>query len=284
MTAYRSTKWGKKFFQALEIFIAPARLARGWPYRTDHRILTFTIIENTIKAQVRGNINPYFGVHLEPTYHVELIFKKIPADQWEKSIEKICQYPEYLSKMMCNDIPDNIDLIFEPFHFLPRSHQDIKSTCSCPENNPACKHIVGVYYRIATLMDINPMLLFLLRGIDMETFHQLLKKTSLGCAFSEYLLLPINLDMVSDLSFYPWIEQLPDGKNSSLLAFWGDEQRIDSHQFKHTGKKQYLTAALIKKQGDYPDFWKKSGSFINGMEQIYQLIKRQHKASLGDLN
>jgi uncharacterized Zn finger protein len=82
------TWWGGAFMQALEAYIDSGRLQRGKAYRTDNRVLDFDISASEIKATIRGNINPYFGVTKEPRYKVHLKFEQIKPLQWQRIIKK----------------------------------------------------------------------------------------------------------------------------------------------------------------------------------------------------
>ena len=81
------TWWGKEFVQALEAYIEPGRLQRGKAYRTDKRVLDLDISKSEIKATIRGNVNPYFGVTKEPKYKVVLKFDQIKPLQWQTIIK-----------------------------------------------------------------------------------------------------------------------------------------------------------------------------------------------------
>ncbi|MHC5748677.1 MAG: SWIM zinc finger family protein, partial [Nostoc sp.] len=37
-----------------------------------------------------------------------------------------------------------------------------------------------------------------------------------------------------------------------------------------------ICAILIKKQGDFPDFWHNDASFIETMEELYQRVKTKN--------
>lgn len=281
MRTYHKTWWGAEFVHSLEGFIDPGRLARGRAYRTDKRILSFNLADNQIAAKVRGNINPYFGVTKEPKYTVTLTFNKIPASHWKMCIEKIGTNPGWLSKLMLNEIPEDIQSVFEPYDFLPRSYKVVAASCSCPDDDNPCKHIAGIYYRIADLLDTSPMLLFPLRGIPVDELHGLLKESELGRAFSEHLSTSKEIQMEFANSYYPSIDKLTNLENLSTQAFWGREETIAHNLPEEEDTEYQLTGALIKKQGDYPPFWDKQHSFIDTMESIYQHIKRKHKNSLG---
>jgi len=282
MKTVHKTWWGEEFVQSLEGFIDPGRLQRGRAYRTPNRILSFNITDNVVTAKIRGNINPYFGITKEPKYNVNLSFNKIPATHWKTCIETLCKNPGWLSKLMLNEIPEDIQSLFEPYDFLPRSYKVVEASCSCPDYDNPCKHIAGVYYRIAELLDITPMLLFPLRGIQVNDLHEALKKSELGRAFAEHLSLPADIQIEYDESYFPLIVRLTTQDNLNPQSFWGSEERV-SHDDGTTEEESesQLTGALIKKQGDYPPFWDKQTSFIGAMESIYQHIKRRNKNSLG---
>ena len=41
-----------------------------------------------------------------------------------------------------------------------------------------------------------------------------------------------------------------------------------------------ISAALIKKQGDYPEFWTKNNSFIKAMELFYSHTRKKNRKDL----
>lgn len=273
---YHKTWWGEEFVAALEGFIDSGRLQRGRAYRTDSRILAFEHQGSKVSATIRGNINPYFGVTKEPRYKIKLDFKPIAKTKWKKIIQSICENAGWLSKLMLNEIPHDLNLAFDKDSLLPKSYQDVDATCSCPDYENPCKHIAGVYYKIANILDSNPMLLFSLKGFEPEALHKELKKTELGQAFAEHLTMPEDIALEYDEHlFTPITSSDKFSAKSSQERFWhmGNwdlEERDDSDELS-------ITAALIKKQGDYPPFWDKATSFIGAMEEFYQTTKKKNR-------
>lgn len=279
----QKTWWGSAFIDSLENFIDSGRLQRGRAYRTDSRVLKFNIIDNHIEATIRGNINPYFGVTTEPRYKVSLTFSPISDIQWKSIINTLCNNPGWLSKLMLNEMPSNIEDAFGNTHFLPKTYHDIKARCDCPDDANPCKHIAGVYFRIANILDSNPMLLFQFRGLTPTALHNALKKTELGQVFSEHI---SDIDQVEvnylSYKYTPFKTKISSTKSAGVQQinsdrYWGmtdwelptiDQDTID------------IQASLIKKQGDYPEFWIRSNSFISAMEDIYSTIKKKNKHSL----
>ena len=301
----QKTWWGEKFVSALEAYIDIGRLQRGKAYRTDNRILDFKINGNEIKATLRGNINPYFGVTKEPRYKVDLRFEQISQKQWQTIIKNISGNAHWLSKLMLNEIPGSIEEAFGNDSLLPSSYEDVQGSCSCPDYCNPCKHIAGVYYRIANLLDSNPMLLFELRGLAPQALHKELKKTELGKAFSEHLTLPESVELEHQQYKYTPAYIKRDKKALTINArqFWSMpatvhpvvQENSDDKLVQEEAKKEIkgwpstqqnsesiseISAALIKKQGDYPAFWKKNNSFINAMELFYAHTRKKNNKAL----
>lgn len=319
------TWWGEEFVQALEAYIEPGRLQRGKAYRTDNRVLKFDINKSEVKATIRGNVNPYFGVTKEPKYKVELKFDQIKPKQWQTIIKKISGNALWLSKLMLNEIPSTIEEAFEHESLLPSSYDNVKASCSCPDYSNPCKHIAGVYYRIASMLDLNPMLLFQLRGLAPEKLHQELKKTELGKVFSEHLSLPESVEIQHQQHLYTSTHAKGDKtaltqKNSQPLAhqtaksnqFWSmplavesvknseeppasndiDNEGIADGTLQNKSNNPWpkylqgndniieISAALIKKQGDYPEFWNNNNSFISAMELFYSHTRKKNRKDL----
>lgn len=310
------TWWGENFVSALEAYIDPGRLQRGKAYRTDNRVLDFKINGGEIKATLRGNINAYFGVTKEPRYKVVLKFDQISQTQWQVIIKNISGNALWLSKLMLNEIPGDIESAFGPDSLLPASYKDVKTSCSCPDYSDPCKHIAGIYYRIAAILDSNPMLLFQLRGLAAEKLHQELRKTELGQAFSEHLTLPDSVEVeYQDAKYTPtYLKKDKKGQTNNVKQFWSMptsvhtiDENIEGHMEENTDNSDTqesvnpaheqdtkswpsayqnsdnlseISAALIKKQGDYPVFWTKNNSFINAMESFYSHTRKKNNKDL----
>ncbi|MEH6446944.1 MAG: SWIM zinc finger family protein [Oceanospirillaceae bacterium] len=289
------TWWGVSFIHSLESFIDSGRLKRGRSYSNENRVLQFTLKKATVTAVVKGNINHYFGVTEAPEYKIRLAFKAINEGEWQEIITVMCENPSWLSKLMLNEMPNNIEDAFAEQYFLPRSYQDIDATCSCPDYANPCKHIAGIYFKLAKQLDSNPMLLFQLRGLSTEKLHQALKKTELGKAFSAQISAPQTVKVERREHLYCEFKaanKIADNaheanqektkvkrslmKNVSQDRFWN----LTKWPLLLEDEVPQISASLIKKQGDYPPFWDNSNSFVDAMEDIYLQVKRKNKKSL----
>jgi len=56
-----------------------------------------------------GSINPYFGVYKEPRYKTTIEITPIAKLSWSKAIKYISSKASFVSKLLMNEVPDNIE-------------------------------------------------------------------------------------------------------------------------------------------------------------------------------
>lgn len=180
-----------------------------------------------------------------------------------------------------NEMPDTIENAFTELklHLLPEKRKDFNTTCSCPDPVNPCKHIAGVYYRVASMLDTDPFLMFQLRGLSKETLQKELGKSALGQALLSQLTQPEEVEPLSIDYMYTRPEKKNMEKTVSLKEFWTGKKN-QSLKIEKTMQSKSISALLIKKQGDYPSFWERDNSFIEAMETIYEYIRSKNKDSL----
>ncbi|MBD1866164.1 SWIM zinc finger family protein [Cyanobacteria bacterium FACHB-471] len=276
MAQFSRTWWGKKFIEALEAFTDSGRLSRGRSYASGGKVKSFEIKDGVVTAKVKGSVNPYFGVYEEPLYTTEIRITPIAQAKWGKAIAHIASKASFVSKLLLNEMPDNIEEAFATpgLHLLPHSKSDFKTSCSCPDYSNPCKHIAGVYYLVAAELDRDPFLLFELRGLNRETLKTELAKSPLGIALSAELTAEKAAPRPSS-RYYTQPETVALEGEIDLREFWMGEKRLPQN-FEATPQTS-VPAVLIKKQGDFPPFWQKDSSFIDLMEEFYQRVKTKNK-------
>lgn len=276
MSQFSKTWWGKRFIEALEEFTETARLGRGRSYARNGKIKEYHIKNGKITARVRGSINPYFGVYKEPLYNIDIEIKPISATDWSKALSYIGSKASWVSKLLMNEVPDDIEDAFSKYklHLLPYSSKDFKTDCSCPDWENPCKHIAGVYYLVASELDQDPFLLFELRGISRQKLQQELAKTPLGKILSDAMdEQEIELDPVE--SYYTQPRKVKASLPCSPKEFWHGEKRLP--QTVPSASTGGIPAIVVKKGGEFPPFWKKDTSFIEVMEDFYQRVRTKNK-------
>ena len=268
MSINSKTWWGQSLLDALENFTDSGRLQRGRAYAKDHRVLAWKISKGAVAATIRGNINAYFGVHKEPKYKVTVQMKHLTPDKWKKIIARLSERASFIAKLLVNEIPENIETVFAEFntHFLPNSYTDFKVACNCPDYEVPCKHIAGVCYKLASELDQNPFLLFEMRGLAPDKLRGELLKSPLGKILAEATETESgDVDYVDSLYTRPELQAMPD--KVTLKGFWQGETPLPTElpELQATN----IPAVAIKKGGDFPPFWQKTGSFLTVMDDFY---------------
>ncbi len=274
MPNFTRTWWGETFLTTIEQFTDSGRLSRGRSYANGRKVKSFEIEGDRVTAQVRGSVNPYYGVYTEPLYTTVLEFEPISRAKWAAVIALMASKVSVLSKLLVGEIPDNIEESFETLglHLLPQKG-DFTSQCNCPDWSNPCKHVAGVYYLVAAELDRDPLKLFELRGLLKDDLLAELSKTPLGVALSKELIAEPNAaEPVESLHTQPKIVTLE--QQVSLTDFWQGKTRslgtVDSPQPIN------VPAILIKKQGDFPPFWQRNNSFIEVMEDFYTRVRTKN--------
>ncbi len=275
MAQFSRTWWGQRFISALEKLSDAGRLSRGRSYARNGKVLNFEIKDGLVTAQVRGSVNPYFGVYKEPLYLTTIEFKPISPANWSAAIAYVASKASLVSRLMLNEMPDTIEDAFAKLdlNLLPRNKSDFKTTCSCPDWGNPCKHIAGVYYLVAEQLDQDPFLLFELKGLSREALQKELVKSPLGQALSAELAVG-NALPTPDESYHTTPQIMVAEDVTDLKDFWLGEKRLP--QTIGETSLNTVSAILIKKQGDFPAFWNKEGSFIEVMEEFYQRVRTKN--------
>ena len=272
MSQFSRSWWGQKFITAIEELTDSGRLSRGRSYARGNKVKRFDISGNRVSAQVRGSINPYFGVHKEPLYHITIEFRPLSPAKWSTAVAEMSSKAGVISRLLLNEIPDDIEQIFQSLNLtlLPGSQNDFETSCSCPDWSNPCKHIAGVYYLVAAELDQDPFLLFELRGLSRQDLLKELSKSPLGQALSA--------DLQSEqtapqpvTTYYAPPETLPVPAKVELRDFWQGKKQLP--QTMESLPDNSVSAILVKKQGDFPAFWRRDNSFIEAMETLYEQVK-----------
>jgi uncharacterized Zn finger protein len=279
MAEFSRTWWGQRFISALEKLSDSGRLSRGRSYARNGKVLNFEIKDGLITAQVRGSVNPYFGVYKEPLYLTTIEFKSISAANWSAAIAYVASKASLISRLMLNEMPDTIENAFAKLdlNLLPRNKTDFKTSCSCPDWGDPCKHIAGVYYLIAAQLDQDPFLLFELKGLSRDALQKELAKSPLGQALSTELA-NVNNSPTPDESYYTTPTLQPAESIADLRDFWLGAKRLP--QTIEEASTASVPAILVKKQGDFPAFWSKDSSFIDVMEEFYLRVRTKNSSTL----
>jgi uncharacterized Zn finger protein len=278
MPKLTSTWWGERFLEALEAATDAGRLQRGRAYAGPSRLLEFHIEGAKIRAKVRGNKNPYFGVYKEPKYQLSIQLQAIPAAAWKGIVARLAANAGWLSRLLLGEVPEDIETAFRAagHALLPYQAKDLTSQCSCPDYAKPCKHVAGTYYHVAELIEQDPFLLFQLRGLSREALHRELVKTPLGQALSAQLKADDQPPMPEPRpQRYP-AAPLSPGEPMDLHAFWHGGPLPESPPEPPPA----IPALLLRRAGDRPAFWRRDNSFIEAMSEVYRIVEGKNRDRL----
>lgn len=267
--------WGQKFIEAMEEVTDSGRLSRGRSYARGGKVKSINIDMGFVSAQIQGSINPYFGVYEIPLYQTLIDFEPISKAKWTAAIAVIASKASLISRLLMNEIPDNIEDSFKllGINLLPYSREDFHTRCSCPDWSNPCKHIAGLYYLIAAELDCDPFLLFELRGLSREDLKAELAKSPLGQALSSELSAQARPPV--PVERYYTNPATTDATPTSLKDFWHGETSLP--ETLEAATPAIVPAILVKKQGDFPAFWHRDNSFLEAMETFYQRVRTKNK-------
>jgi uncharacterized Zn finger protein len=274
MAQFGRTWWGERFLTALERFTDRRRLDRGRSYASNGRIVEHRLERGTVVAQVRGSVNPHFGVYEEPIYRTTIKITQISAADWSKVIERIGARADLVTKLLQQEMPDRIEDAFAAagVHLLPSGRGDFTTDCSCPDWENPCKHIAGVYYLLARDLDRGPFVLFELRGLTRAALHAELVKSPLGEVLASSFKTE-DVPLAPAESFHTRPTKAAPSTSVSHRTFWSGARRLQPAGPAAPSSQARVPALLVKKQGDYPPFWHKDGSFLEVMEELYERVR-----------
>lgn len=168
--------WGKQWVQAMEHLGLDGRLQRGKRYARNGSVKRLEISHGTMYAEVQGSRRrPYrTSIHLKPLSDLE----------WQQALDTLSQQAIYAAKLLAGEMPGDIEALFQGIglSLFPQSKGEIDFDCSCPDWGNPCKHCAAVYYLVAEQLDVEPFILFHIRGRKREAVLQALRQYDLAGA------------------------------------------------------------------------------------------------------
>lgn len=189
--------WGKQWVQAMEHLRLDGRLQRGKRYARNGSVLRLEISHGLIYAKVQGS-------YPQP-YTTSIGLKPLTDDEWQQALDALSQQAIYAAKLLAGEMPGDIEALFQGIglSLFPQDRRHIAFDCSCPDWGDPCKHGAAVYYLLAEQLDVDPFILFHIRGRSREAILQALRQ----------------YDLVSETTD----QAETDDHAITIENFWGDE-------------------------------------------------------------
>ena len=162
--------WGQQWCKTIAQYAdLQNRLERGRTYLRRGAIQEMDISGGKISARVQGT-------RLEP-YKVDIDIEPLAKEKAEEIISRISRFDDLSN----GNVPLIYNFLFSisKYGLFPNA-DEIHYSCSCPDWAILCKHVAAVLYSIGSILDQEPLMLFQLRGIDVDSLlnNHLIEETN----------------------------------------------------------------------------------------------------------
>lgn len=240
------TWWADRWLNVLNRFGWKGRLANGRMYADEGRVTGFVVETGRITAKVQGT-------RTQP-YDVTIQIRPLPDADWDLVVDILSCQALFTAQLLAGDMPQDIEEVFEAAYapLFPRSKDDIKAHCTCPDYANPCKHIAAVYYVMADSFDKDPFLIFHLRGRGRDQLIGMLRAARAAEAQAG----PMSVETLDAGSLEPF-------------RFW---QAGDELEGVHVQIAQPPFPGATAKRLGRPPFWRSPADPITRLSEVYEAI------------
>lgn len=243
------TWWADRWLNVLQRFGWKGRLANGRMYADEGRVGTFKVETGRITAKVQGT-------RTQP-YDVTIQIRPLPDADWDLVVDILSCQALFTAQLLAGDMPQDIEEVFEAAYapLFPRSKDDIKAHCTCPDYANPCKHIAAVYFVMADAFDKDPFLIFHLRGRGRDQLIGMLRAARAAEAQAG----PMSVETLDAGSLEPF-------------RFW---QAGDELEGVHVQIAEPPFPGATAKRLGRPPFWRSPADPITRLSEVYEAIARR---------
>ena len=172
--AIGETWWSQRFIALLESFGVGSRLQRGRNYARRGQVVELDVEPGIVIAKVQGS-------RYTP-YRVRIRCKALSEQQWRRLEKAMASQALPLAQLLAGEMPPDIEDVFASckLTLFPRSHAELKASCTCPDWENPCKHTAAAYYILAERFDQDPFQIFAWRGREQDELLQHLRARRAG--------------------------------------------------------------------------------------------------------
>lgn len=157
-TPVATSWWSRQFIELLESFGLGSRLQRGLDYARSGHVLELDVEPGIVLAKVQGSRFTPYRVRIRP--------QPFSEHQWRRAEKAIAARALTLAALLAGEMPADIQdvLAGARLSLLPSAYEELRASCTCPDQADPCKHTAAVYYMLAQRLDEQPLTLLELRG------------------------------------------------------------------------------------------------------------------------
>jgi uncharacterized Zn finger protein len=168
--------WAARWIAALEHLVDAGRLTRGRSYARKGQVLSIEETKDGIAARVQGS--------QRSPYNIKIQMSPLTDAQWGQVIDALAERAIFSAQLLAGEMPQEIERVFDAagVSLFPVRHDDLKTSCSCPDYANPCKHVAAAHYILGERFDEDPFLIFRLRGRSQDQVMAALRARRAGQA------------------------------------------------------------------------------------------------------
>ena len=207
----------------------------GMEYALSGQLASFSVDEGLVEAQVQGRA-------FKP-YTVRVSLQHLTPEKWSEVVQLMAKEAMFAAKLLVGEMPVDIEEVFQEcaVQLLPHTWKDAKAECDCGEKIP-CKHIVAVTYLLAERIEVDPLVIFALRGLPgtklLERLQEARNVHSAGVSQSHQ-----SAQLPSQKAKLPPLE-------SCLNEFWRPGKKLSD--FQALPAQEHIPHAVLRRLGASP--------------------------------
>ena len=161
--------WTNKWIDLVEKLESGNRLTQGKNVAKKGQVIYIKIQKGLIFAKVQGE-------RLKP-YQIRIEVNSISEEIWGELLAEITTNAYFVAKLYTGKIPEAIDELFtnRGVSLIPQMEQDLRAGCTCPDWANPCKHSAAVFFILADMINVDPFILFKLRGKTKEEIFEIFR-------------------------------------------------------------------------------------------------------------
>ena len=167
---FARTWWGNAWLQAMEdTSLDLAQLKRGRKFAYAGLVGPITVSAGRIAAQVTSDDG---AVH-----HTVVLVDRLSDAQWRRFLDEVAAKAGHLAALLDRDMPhDLVDAAADADVPLLPGIGDLQPECDCEGWELPCTHAAALCFQAAWLLDADPFVLLLLRGLGQDDLTEELRR------------------------------------------------------------------------------------------------------------
>jgi uncharacterized Zn finger protein len=158
---FAHTWWGTAWLQAMEdTALDLAQLKRGRRFAHAGLVGPITVSAGRIAAQVTNDDGQ--------VHHTVVLVERLSDGQWRRFLDEVAAKAGHIAALLDRDMPhDLVEAAADADVPLLPGIGDLQPECDC-EDWELCRHAAALCFQAAWLLDADPFVLLLLRGLGQE--------------------------------------------------------------------------------------------------------------------